>query len=355
MESFIDELLKDYNAPDVPGGALMVIQDGQVGFCKTYGLANRENNAPITDTTNFRLASVTKQFTAMAVLILKERGQLNLDDPVAKFLAPLPEWGDKITLRNLLTHTSGLVAYENILLLPHSKPLKDAQVLELLRTQHGTYFTPGSNARYSNSGYALLALVVAQVSGQSFATFLNKNIFTPLGMNNSVVFEEGISDVENRAYGYCKSEEGFTLCDQSDTSAVLGDGGIYSSVSDLFHWDQALYSEQLVSLQTIQEAFTAQNLSGGTATAYGFGWKISNCEGIKIVGHDGSSCGFRNAIRRAPEKKVTVILLTNRKETDAASITNTLMKHILTTPTRSAEQGKNLTRISHQANCCNRA
>ena len=308
----IDPLFADCNRPDVPGASVLVALDGKILISRGYGLANLDPKTPAAENTNYRLASVTKQFTAMCIMILKDRGQLSFDDPLTKFFPDFPEIGKTITVRQVLNHTSGLVAYEDLMPPDTTKPILDAGVLALLKTQHGTYFTPGTRYRYSNSGYALLAQIVEKISGQTFAAFLKENIFTPLHMDNTIAFEDGISTVTNRAYGYKPTDDGFVFADQSMTSAVLGDGGIYSSILDCYKWDQALYTEQLVTSATLAEAFTSGRLADGSETNYGFGWRLSELNGLKCINHTGTSTGFNNAVYRIPEKRLSVVVLSNR-------------------------------------------
>jgi CubicO group peptidase (beta-lactamase class C family) len=318
--SGIDALFREYDRPGVPGASVMVIKDGKVLHRKAYGLANLEEPTPSTTRTNYRLASVTKQFTAMAILILAERKKLSLDDRLTDFFADFPAYGRQITVRHLLQHTSGLTAYEGLIPKGTTRPLKDRDVLGLLKQQEKTSFTPGSEFRYSNSGYALLALIVEAASRRSFADFLRRNIFEPLGMRRTVAYEAGISTVPHRAYGYSRRGDGFERTDQSLTSAVLGDGGVYSSVEDLSKWDEALGSNKLVRASTLDQAVTPGVLADGRRTEYGFGWFLGSYRGVKSMGHGGSTIGFRTAIERFPERRLTVIILTNRNEADPAAL-----------------------------------
>jgi CubicO group peptidase (beta-lactamase class C family) len=254
MTEDIDNLMQAY-AGDVPGAAVLVLQDGAPVIRKGYGFADLEQRTPITPATNFRLASVTKQFTAAAILLLMEDGRLALDDRVRVWLPSLPAVADGIKIRHLLTHTSGIIDYEDVIPESMTAQLHDADVLTLLETQDQLYFEPGTSYRYSNSGYALLALIVGKASGQSFARFLEARIFDPLGMTNTVAHEEGISTVAHRAFGYSLIEGAWQRTDQSQTSAVLGDGGIYSSIDDLAKWDAALYDERLLKKSSLDAAF----------------------------------------------------------------------------------------------------
>lgn len=340
MEAKIDELFARFDRPDGPGASVAVIRDGTIVFKKGYGLAHLEEKIPAEKRTNFRLASVTKQFTAMAILILKERGALSYDDPLSQFFPDFPEIGKKITVRHLLTHTSGLIDYENIMPENLTVALRDRDVLELAKSQHGTYFTPGTEYRYSNTGYALLALIVEKVSGETFASFLKEHIFLPLAMNDTVAYEEGISTVPHRAYGYKETEDGFVFSDQSLTSSVLGDGGIYTSVMDYFKWDQALYTERLVSRATLQEAFSPARLANGTLSQYGFGWRFEERRGTRIIYHNGSTCGFSTAVRRVPERQLSVIILSNNANGKAPTLADELLDWLLSQAAGEAAQGK---------------
>jgi len=316
----VDALFQEYDRPDSPGASVMVIKDGKILYKKAYGLANLEDKIACTTQTNYRLASVTKQFTAMAIMMLAERQKLSFESKLTDFFPNFPAYGKQITVRHLLNHTSGLIDYEDLIPPETVVPLKDQQVLDLLQQQDSTYFPPGSQFRYSNSGYALLALIVETTSGSSFATFLEKNIFKPLKMKNTVAYEKGISVVHQRAYGYRQQANGFERSDQSLTSSVLGDGGIYSSIEDLYKWDQALYTDKMVNSKTLQQAFTPGVLMNDEGEGYGFGWFIGTYRGLKTVWHYGSTIGFRTAIERFPDQRFTVIVLVNRNEADAHEI-----------------------------------
>jgi CubicO group peptidase (beta-lactamase class C family) len=307
-EDKVDKLFSDYSGTGMPGAAVLVVRDDRPVLTLVYGLADVEKNIAVTADTNFRLASLTKQFTAMCVLMLVDRGQLSLDQRINDVFADFPEYGRGISIRNLLQHTSGLIDYEDFV--PEDSPVQvsDSGVLDIMRQQNTVYFEPGTQYRYSNSGYAVLAMIVEQVSGQSFAEFLRDNIFEPLGMNATVAHQNGISTVSNRAFGYTVDDSGVSGSDQSPWSAVLGDGGIYSSLNDLFKWDQALYTEQLIPAALFKQVQTP-NLEN-----YGFGWRIDDFHGYRRMYHDGSTSGFRNFIQRFPEHRLTVIALTNRRD-----------------------------------------
>jgi len=302
----IDGLLRNY-AGEVPGASVLVVRDGKVISRKSYGMANLEERIAAKPDTNYRLASVTKQFTAAAILMLAERRKLSLDEPITSYLA-LPAYANSITVRHLLSHTSGLLAYEDLIAAGTTRQLKDADVLDLLSKESTTYFAPGTHYRYSNTGYAFLALFAERVSGQRFAEFLRDNIFEPAGMNATVAFEEGISTVQRRAYGYSRVNEGWHRTDQSLTSAVLGDGGIYTSIDDLVHWIAWLDSGRF------DQALVPATATDDPTVRYGFGWRIGEHRGHRLVSHSGETMGFRNAIVRFPEQHLAVVVLTNRNE-----------------------------------------
>src|SRR6266496_4496947 len=288
-EKVVDALFRDFDRANSPGAAVIVIKEGKPLFAKGYGLADLEKKIPCTTNTNFRLASVTKQFTAMAVLILAEQGKLSLEDCLPKFFPEFPAYGKTISLDHLLTHTSGLPDYEDHIPQGTTIPLSDRDVLFILRHQSKADFAPGAQFHYSNSAYALLASIVESVSGKTFPAFVKEKIFNPLGMTNSVAYVAGLFSVPNRAYGYVNGTSGWELSDQSVTSAVLGDGGIYSSVADLFKWEQALYTEKLISRKMLADAVTAHSSgSDFKGSGYGYGW------------HVGSTCCFSSRIERFP-------------------------------------------------------
>lgn len=303
----IDELMRPYGGR-VPGASLLVLRDGVPLVRRAYGLADLEQGIAATPASNYRLASLTKQFTAAAILLLAQDGRLSLDDPVRRWLPSLPAAANAVTLRQLLTHTSGLLDYEELIPATATQQVHDEDVLHLLETQDRTYFSPGTSYRYSDTGYALLALIVARASGTDYATFLHQRIFTPLGMAGSVAYEAGISSVPKRAFGYSAQGGKWLRTDQSLTSAVLGDGGVYSSIDDLAKWDAALYDSRLLSEPMRRAAFTGATATDDPAVRYGFGWRITG----QSVWHSGETVGFRNVIVRWPLEHFTVIVLTNR-------------------------------------------
>jgi len=310
-ERAIDSLMARYAQPNGPGASLLVVRDGRVVLAQGYGLANVERHEPVTPQTNFRLASLSKQFTATAIMLLVADGRLHYDDSITTLVAGLPAFARGVTVRHLLNHTSGLPAYEDFVPDTQTAQVHDADVPALISHASGLKFAPGTRYEYSNTGYCLLALVVEHVTGQRFAEVLRQRIFTPLGMTNTMAREER-TVVPHRAYGYTVRPTGVQRTDQSNTSATLGDGGIYSNVVDLAKWDRALAQHTLVSASAQRLAWTPPVLPEGAVTEYGFGWFVDRARGTMRLWHYGESRGFTNAILRYPERRFTVVILTNR-------------------------------------------
>jgi CubicO group peptidase (beta-lactamase class C family) len=330
----IDALMRAYQG-DVPGACVAVLRDGAAIFQRAYGLADVENRIAATPATNFRLASITKQFTAAAILLLAEDGCLTIDDPVRLWLPALPDAADGMTVRHLLTHASGLIDYEDLLPRETSRQWRDHEVLSFLEAVNRSYFPPGTGFRYSNSGYVLLALIAARAAGTDFASLLAKRVFQPLNMRNTLAHEAGISVAAHRAYGYSAAGLSWIRTDQSPTSATLGDGGVYSSIDDLAKWDAALYDGRLLRAESLRLAFAPTTATPDPAVQYGFGWRISG----EALWHSGESIGFRNVIVRYPRNRFTVIVLTNRDDPPpyptALEIANALMPGLDAAPTAS--------------------
>jgi CubicO group peptidase (beta-lactamase class C family) len=294
----------------VPGASLLVRQNGADVVKRGYGLADVESGVAATERSNYRLASVSKQFTAAAVLWLAERGRLGLDDRLRGWLPSLPGCTHPITLRDVLVHRSGLVDYEDLAPPAPARQILDADVLALLESCDRLLFPPGSAWRYSNSGYALLALVVERASDRRFAEFLREVIFGPLGMQGSLAREDDGPGVPERAYGYSQFDGHWRRTDQGPTTAVLGDGGIYSSVADLSRWDAAWEDSRLLNETSRRMATSPWSSSEDPGVAYGFGWRISG----ERLWHSGESLGFRNVLVRFPARRLTVALLSNRDD-----------------------------------------
>ncbi len=310
--SRVDSLFADFAKPGTPGAAVVVAQGNSIVLSRGYGLADVEDGVGITAATAFRLASVTKQFTAAAILTLVEDSTLHLDDRLGYVLSGVPAYARDVRVRHLLAHTSGIPDYEPILGSNDGPQLKDRDVLTLLHQASRLHFEPGTSWRYGNSAYALLALIVERASGGSFASYLRHRIFDRATMPTAVAHEDGVDTVANRAYGYSLSAGAWHRTDQSRTSAVLGDGGIYASAEELVQWSAALDRNVVVSAATLAMATSPVTLSSGEPTSYGFGWFLDEFLGCRRQRHEGDSVGFRTAIQRYPAERLTVVALVNR-------------------------------------------
>lgn len=308
----LDELLGPFAMPGAPGASIGVFFRGEPLVQRAAGLAVVESQTRADVRTNFRLASLTKQFTAAAVLLLVERGALRLDAPVGAVLPELRDAGEPVRVHHLLSHTSGLWDYEELIPADHTEQVRDADVLALLSGCNRRYFSPGAAFRYSNSGYALLALLVERLGGCSFSDHLREEVFWPLGMRATLAYEAGRGDVPNRAYGYSADAERFARTDQSVTSAVLGDGGVYGSVAELARWEHALVHPNLLSRVVLERMWSQALLRDGTPVPYGCGWYVDVDRGRQRLTHHGETVGFRNAVIRYPQEQLAVWVLTNR-------------------------------------------
>lgn len=296
----------------------MSVHNGDMRYRFCSGMADLENQVAASLATNYRLASVTKQMTAMAIAILQNSGALSSEASLRTFFPGFPAFADGICIRHLLNHQSGLLDYEELLegFTPSSgSGLRDDDVIKILQKTSKVHFTPGTQYRYSNGGYCILAEIARLVSGMSFADFLQKEIFTPLKMTHTVAFEEGISTVAHRAYGYTKLTDGtFLRTDQNITSSTLGDGGVYSSLEDLFKWDQALNDASLVPRSFLDSIFQPAHLDDGQISAYSWGWMFGTHLNRRCIYHTGGTIGFRTILRRYENPQFTVIVLMNSSE-----------------------------------------
>jgi CubicO group peptidase (beta-lactamase class C family) len=338
-------------AEDSPGFAVLVKQEGQALFEEGFGVRDLRGKRKIDAHTNFRLASCTKQFTAMAIMLLVHGGKLRYDETLMEVFPEFPAYGASITVRNLLNHTSGLPDYEDLMdaaekakgpMWSPERQIRDDQVLQLLKKESHGKFAPGSQWEYSNSGYVLLGLIVAKRSGMPFGDFLHERIFAPLKMEHTVVFEKGKNEIAARAYGHLPAilthgsqKTYYRQSDQSATSATEGDGGVYSNLEDLSKWDDALRNHTLLSEKEFAAAVTPASLPARAeprlasdvpeslrqkAASYGFGWFLDLNNPHPLMWHYGDTMGFRTAILRYLDSNLTVIALSNRSDLDAGAL-----------------------------------
>jgi CubicO group peptidase (beta-lactamase class C family) len=330
--SQIDKLFAGIDAKS-PGGAVLVIKDGQPIFQRGYGLTDLRTLHKIDEHTNFRLASVTKQFTSMAIMLLVHDGKLRYDEKLTEVFPEFPAYGKTITIRNLLNHTSGLPDYEDLMAHQYGNTpddqipqIHDAGVLALLEKETTGKFPAGTKWAYSNSGYCTLAMVVEKISGQPFGDFLHDRIFVPLKMTSTIAYEKGKNEVVNRAYGHTKQSDGWQETDQSSTSATLGDGGVYTSLTDIARWDAALREHRLLNEKEMQPALVAVQPTStpaeenGHSVSYGFGWFLDPYKGHPRMWHYGETVGFRTSIQRFPKDNLTLVVLCNRTDLRAPEL-----------------------------------
>jgi CubicO group peptidase (beta-lactamase class C family) len=321
-EAEISERVDAYVAAEmrtekIPGLALAIVRDGRTIKSRGYGLANVELDAAVKPETIFQTGSVGKQFTATAVMMLVEDGKIRLDDPIGKYLPGAPATWDKITVRNLLTHTSGIHDYES-----ESLKKKGAAFINLRNnyTEDELFkkfsgwpldFPPGSKWSYSNSGYVILGILIHKVTGQFYGDVLQERIFRPLGMTSTRIISEA-DIIPNRAAGYrlvngeIKNQEWV-----SPSLNTTADGALYTNVVDMSKWDASLYTEKLLKKESLGQMWTPVRLNDGKTAEYGFGWDVTNVNGHRLIEHGGAWQGFTTQISRYVDDKFTVIVLTN--------------------------------------------
>jgi len=306
-EAFLSgQLKKDSH----PGFAVLTSRNGKVLFNRAYGMADvKGKRANATDTT-FRIGSISKQFTAAAILNLQERGKLSVKDPLAKYY---PEWpnGKNITLHHLLTHTSGMYSYTShpFFVAQVSKPANLTTLIPAIQKEE-VHFAPGEKWRYCNSGYLLLGLIVEKVSGKSYGEFLRDEFFKPLGMKQTGVHHKG-REPKGESLGYAKGTLGYKRANNWDMSWAGGAGALYSTTGDLHRWNEALFGGKVLKKETLRAAFTPVKLTGGDEKNYGYGWGINNMRGLKTLMHGGGLQGFRSSLARFPKQNFTVVILAN--------------------------------------------
>jgi CubicO group peptidase (beta-lactamase class C family) len=360
VERQIDSLFVRITAPGDPGAAVLVRKDGKMVFEKGYGVRELRTHLKIDPQTNFRLASFTKQFTAMAIMLLVHDGKLRYEDNLPEIFPDFPAYGKTITVRHLLTHTSGLPDYEDLMekeekakgpIWTVDHQIQDAEVLSLLEKQSTGKFAPGTSWAYSNSGYVVLGMIAAKVSGMPYRDFLERRIFAPAGMQHSIAYQKGLNEVTERAFGHSKEKNKFVETDQSSTSATLGDGGVYANLADLAKWDEALWKHTLLNEIEMAPALTAvklpdgsmphwpkepdsDNLAPGKPVAYGFGWFLDPYNGRTRMWHSGSTMGFRTMIQRFTADGLTIVILSNRTDLDPKSLAESIANRVPPPPRR---------------------
>jgi D-alanyl-D-alanine carboxypeptidase len=316
----IDEVVKaEIARQQIPGATVVVLRAGEIIKAGAYGLADVEAKAPVVTDTIFRLQSLSKPFTATGVMLLVEEGKIRLDDPLPLYLEDCPELWHKITVRHLLSQTSGLRDFINDATRDLSHEATDKQWIESVANQP-LMFEPGEAWDYSNTNYLLLAIIISRTSGRWYGDFLAERIFKPLGMTRTSVLREGEA-ILGRAKGYALDKGRLRPAASLPMSlASYGGGGIQSTILDLAKWDAALYTEQLLKRATLEQMWTPVRLNNGNTHGYGFGWEVGELAQHRRISHAGKWNGFAAQADRFVEDQLTVIVLTNLSESTPARI-----------------------------------
>ncbi|HEV2863431.1 MAG TPA: serine hydrolase [Pyrinomonadaceae bacterium] len=308
----MDELLSKAYPANEPGAAVVVVKDGRTLLRKGYGMADMELGVRVEPDMVFRLGSITKQFTAVAVLMLAEQGKLSLSDDLTKFFPDYPTGGRRITVEHLLTHTSGIKSYTSIpaWLGMWRRDMTVKELTDLFRNEPMD-FAPGERWSYNNSGYVLLGAIIEKLSGQTYEEFMRRNVFEPLGMKHTF-YGSASRLIPRRVPGYTRGESGFENAAYLSMTHPYAAGSLLSNVDDLALWDAALYTDRPVRQASLEKAFTPFKLNDGTPTGYGYGWSRTTYEGHTVVEHGGGINGFMTFALRMPEDRLYVAVLQNR-------------------------------------------
>jgi len=309
----VDRLFERWDRSDSPGCSLGIVRDGRLIYERGYGMANLEHAIPIDASTVFRIASVSKQFTAMAVLLLQQAGALSLDDDIRAYLPELPDYGRPITIRHLLQHSSGIRDYSEVMYLlgvADEDTYVEREVLQLLARQRALNFAPGERYLYSNSGYVLLGEIVERVSGQTLRQFVAERIFEPLGMHDTLIRDDHHEWVAHRATGYAPLVAGGFRIAESNYDLV-GDGSVFTTVRDLARWDRNFYDHRVGGDDVAAAQHATLVLADGRPMPYAAGLEVTTYGGLRVVEHSGSWVGFKAQLMRFPEQRFSVICLCN--------------------------------------------
>tara|TARA_R110002020_G_scaffold358857_2_gene571508 strand:+ start:18564 stop:19679 length:1116 start_codon:yes stop_codon:yes gene_type:complete len=310
LEVKIDSLLETTFTPDGPGAVFLVAKAGEPIYRKAFGKANLELNVSMTPENVFEIGSMTKQFTAISILMLLEQGKLQLDDEITKFIPDYPTQGKRITVHHLLTHTSGIKSFTSMKSLRaiERQDLTPAELIDFFKNEPMD-FEPGEEFKYNNSGYVVLGYIIEKLSGKTFADFVQDNIFQKLGMNSSQ-YASHSQVIENRAYGYHQKEE-YVNKNYISLSLPYSSGSLMSTVDDMLKWNEVLKKNSLIKAETKASAFENHTLNNGDKINYGYGWHISNIANSPSLEHGGSIFGFKSMGVYLPEEDIYVIGLSN--------------------------------------------
>jgi len=330
QENQIDALFAQYDNTDTPGCAVGVIQDGRFIYKKSFGMANLDYDIPITSDSKFDLASTTKQFTAACIVLLHLEGKLDFDDEVQKHIPELPTYERPLTIRHMLNHTSGLRDYLNLMEfsgLRWDNYIDTSDAVRIVCNQQELDFLPGEKYSYSNSGYIMLAEIVQRVSKKSIRDYSDEKIFKPLGMDNTFYNDDCNEIIKKRAISYSAKDEKFGCYNAN--FVALGDGNIVSTVNDLIKWDSIFYNPVVGGQRMLDLLLKQGKLNNGETLAYAFGLLHNNYKGLANINHGGSMFGFRSQLIRYPEQKTSMIILSNRADTNPDNLANQIADILL--------------------------
>lgn len=328
-EKKIDSIIQtEFGNKNEPGGVFLITQNGKYLYRKAFGKANLELNVNMTPDHVFQIGSMTKQFTAIAILMLEQQGKLNVNDPVSQYIKDYPN-GDKITIHHLLTHTSGIKDFTKIKSLPSiaQKDMKPEEMVNFFKNEP-VDFAPGEKFDYNNSGYVILGYIIELVSGTSYEDFIKKNIFDKAGMTHSY-YASDRKVIPQRAYGYHKKEQGFVNKTVISFSIPFSSGSLMSTADDMLKWQQALNQNLLLDSKEIQKAFQKYKLNNGEEFTYGYGWHLKDINGIPDREHGGSVFGFKSMGVYIPSEDIYVIGLSNCDCHSPTEVTRNMAKATL--------------------------
>lgn len=321
IDTRVDRLFVEWDRPDSPGCAVAAQQNGRVVHARGYGSANLDYRVPLGTRSVFYLASVSKQFTAAAVVLAARQGHLSLDDDIRRWLPRIPDYGTPITVRHLVHHTSGLRDYLTLLSIAGARlddVLTDAALIDLLARQKALNFAPGSEHLYSNTGYVLLAEIVARATGRPLRQFAEEEIFQPLGMHDTHFHDDAREVVPNRVIGYARDSSAFRL-NHFFNFDKIGDGGLYSTLEDLLRWDRH-FDEDRLGGGIVPQLLQRGVLANGDTLPYAFGLTHGAYRGVRTIAHGGSLAGFRTVLLRFPDERLSVIVLCNLSAINATAL-----------------------------------
>lgn len=332
LSARITETFEHFNEGKQPGAAVLVVRGDEVLFKQGFGYANLEEGVRITPDSMFRIASVSKQFTTMAIMQLADAGKLNYDDLLTDYVPELDSWPG-VTIRHLMLHTSGIPDYyEEDYYADYDQqgPMPEpSDLVDILKNYPDPNFEPGNQYVYNNAAYEVLVTIIEQVSGQAFHEFIETEVFRPAGMQTATTFNSARGNFPNRVIGYSPQEPGYIVNDFDVFNNMLGAGGVYASLEDFAAWAHELNDMSLVSDSAMQQAWSRGQFNDGRFFDYGFGWDVSEFRGHPLRSHTGSWVGFRTVLMHFPEEKLTIVVLTNRSDGRASSLAQSVATHFI--------------------------